>query len=171
MTANGSSTARIVVGVDGSEGSKNALRWAARLAAATGARIDAVTAWELTSLYGWSALSAVPALYSPQPEIEKSLNETVDEVFGANRPIDMRVRAFEGPAVKTLLAVSKGAVMLVVGSRGRGGFAGLLLGSVSAKVAEHASCPVLVVHGSGPGEFAGEQGHPAVAARPTEERE
>jgi nucleotide-binding universal stress UspA family protein len=142
--------ARIVVGVDGSEGSKNALRWAARIAAATGATIDAVATWELTSLYGWSALSAVPALYSPQPEIEKSLNETVDEVFGADRPAGIRVQVLEGPAARTLLVAAEGAQMLVVGSRGHGGFAGLLLGSVSAKVAEHARCPVLVVHGTEP---------------------
>lgn len=150
MADNGSGASRIVVGVDGSEGSKNALRWAARIAEATGARIDAIAAWELTSLYGWSALSAIPAIYSPQPEIEKSLNETIDEVFGADRPKNMRVKALEGPAAKTLLSVSEGALMLVVGSRGRGGFTGLLLGSVSAKVAEHARCPVLVVHGTRP---------------------
>jgi nucleotide-binding universal stress UspA family protein len=156
MGENGSGAPRIVVGVDGSEGSKNALRWAALIAQATGARIDAIAAWELTSLYGWSALSTIPAIYSPQPEIEKSLNDTVDEVFGADRPKDMRVKALEGPAAKTLLAVSEGALMLVVGSRGRGGFAGLLLGSVSAKVAEHARCPVLVVHGNRPPDGFGE---------------
>lgn len=150
MSENPSQTRRIIVGVDGSEGSKQALRWAARLGEATGARIDAVTAWELTSLYGWSALAAVPALYSPQPDIEKSLNETVDEVFGANRPAGMRIKALEGPAVRTLLTASEGALMLVVGSRGLGGFTGMLLGSVSAKVAEHATCPVLVVHGAQP---------------------
>jgi nucleotide-binding universal stress UspA family protein len=150
MAENGAERPRIVVGVDGSEGSKNALRWAARIAEATGARIDAIAAWELTSLYGWSALSAIPAIYSPQPEIEKSLNATVDEVFGSNRPKDMRVKALEGPAAKMLLTAAEGAAMVVVGSRGRGGFTGLLLGSVSAKVAEHARCPVLVVHGSAP---------------------
>jgi nucleotide-binding universal stress UspA family protein len=150
MSETGSGLPRIVVGVDGSEGSKNALRWAARIAEATGARVDAIAAWELTSLYGWSALSAIPAIYSPQPEIEKSLNETVDEVFGSERPKDMRVKALEGPAAKTLLTAADGALMIVVGSRGRGGFTGLLLGSVSAKVAEHAHCPVLVVHGDQP---------------------
>jgi nucleotide-binding universal stress UspA family protein len=150
MSENGSAGRRIVVGVDGSEGSKNALRWAARIAEGTGARIDAVAAWELTSLYGWSALSVMPALYSPQPEIEKSLNQTIDEVFGADRPVDMRVKVLEGPAAKILLTASEGALMLVVGSRGLGGFTGLLVGSVSAKVAEHAKCPVLVVHGSEP---------------------
>ncbi len=150
MVEDGSAAPRIVVGVDGSEGSKKALRWAARIATATGARIDAVAAWELTSLYGWSALSALPGLYSPQPEIEKSLNATVDEVFGADRPAGLRVKVLEGPAAKTLLTVSEGALMLVVGSHGRGGFAGMLLGSVSAKVAEHAKCPVLVVHDGEP---------------------
>jgi nucleotide-binding universal stress UspA family protein len=145
-----SETRRIVVGVDGSEGSQQALRWAARIAEATGAGIDVVAAWELTSLYGWSALAAIPALYSPQPDIEKSVNETVDEVFGPDRPAGMRVKVLEGPAARTLLTVSEDALMLVVGSRGLGGFTGMLLGSVSAKVAEHASCPVLVVHGTEP---------------------
>lgn len=137
---------RIVVGIDGSEASKNALRWAARLAGPLGARIDAVAVWELTSTYGWSAL---PPLYSPHPEIEKSLNQVVDEVFGADRPADLRVKVLEGAAANVLLRASQGALMLVVGSRGLGGFAGLLLGSVSAKLAEHASCPVLVVHADG----------------------
>jgi nucleotide-binding universal stress UspA family protein len=137
---------RIVVGVDGSESSKNALRWAARLAEATGAGLDAVAAWDPTALYGWSALSVMPTIDSPQADIEKSLSETVDEVFGADRPQDLRLKTLEGPAARTLLTVSEGALMLVVGSRGRGGFAGMLLGSVSAKVAEHAKCPVLVVH-------------------------
>jgi nucleotide-binding universal stress UspA family protein len=148
MTETASAPQRIVVGVDGSEGSKNALRWAARLAEATGATIDAIAAWDPTTIYGWSALSVLPVLDSPQQDIERSLNETVDEVFGTDRPDGMRLKVLEGPAARTLLTVSEGALMLVVGSRGRGGFTGMLLGSVSAKVAEHATCPVLVVHGT-----------------------
>jgi nucleotide-binding universal stress UspA family protein len=136
---------RIVVGIDGSDSSREALRWAARLATVLGADLDAVSAWELTSAYGWSAL---PPLYSPHSEVEKVLTDTVDQVFGADRPAGLRLRVLEGPAAARLIGASADAVMLVVGSRGRGGFAGLLLGSVSAKVAEHASCPVLVVHGS-----------------------
>jgi nucleotide-binding universal stress UspA family protein len=62
----------------------------------------------------------------------------VDEVFGTDRPAGLRLRVLEGPAAARLLSASEQALMLVVGSRGRGGFAGLLLGSVSAKVAEHA---------------------------------
>ena len=57
---------------------------------------------------------------------------------------------YEGNAAKVLLEASEGARMLVVGSRGHGGFSGLLLGSVSAACAEHARCPVVVVHGDGP---------------------
>ena len=62
----------------------------------------------------------------------------------------MQLVVREGGAAKVLLEASEGAVMLVVGSRGHGGFAGLLLGSVSANVAEHAGCPVFIVHGDQP---------------------
>jgi len=142
-----SSRPRIVVGVDGSSGSKNAMRWAGHLAGLTGARIDVVAAWEYAALFG---LTAAPELEFPAGDIESSLNETVDEVLGADRPAELRIKALEGAAADTLVTVSKGALMLVVGSRGHGGFSGLLLGSVSARVAEHADCPVLVVHGEGP---------------------
>lgn len=138
------SAGRIVVGIDGSEGSKNALRWAARLATATGAAIDAVTVWEYVSSYGWGAFPPVPI---PHPELEKALNEAVDEVFGAHRPADLRLRVVEGSAAGALIELSRDAQMIVVGSRGHGNFTGLLIGAVSARVAERAACPVLVVHG------------------------
>jgi nucleotide-binding universal stress UspA family protein len=134
---------RIVVGIDGSDGSKHALRWAATLAGLLGARIDAVTTWELPT---GSLLGALPPSFSLAPDVEQLLNETVDAVFGADRPADMRLKVLRGPAAQTLITVAEGALMLVVGNRGLGGFAGVLLGSVSARVAEHASCPVLVVH-------------------------
>ena len=142
MTDDGKS--RIVVGIDGSDGSKRALRWAATLAGLLGARIDAVTTWELPT---GSLLRALPASYSPEPDVEQLLTDTVDAVLGTDRPADMRLKVLEGPAAQTLITVAEGALMLVVGSRGLGGFTGVLLGSVSARVAEHASCPVLVVHG------------------------
>lgn len=135
---------RVVVGVDGSDQSKQALRWAANFATSAGAGLDAVAAWEYPTSWGWSA---VPLGWSPGHDMEKALTETVDAVFGAQRPKDMRLDVREGNAAKVLLDESRDAIMLVVGSRGHGGFAGLLLGSVSANVAEHATCPVLVVHG------------------------
>jgi nucleotide-binding universal stress UspA family protein len=138
---------RVVVGVDGSDESKQALRWAAHFAASTGARIDAVTAWQYPGSFGWSA---VPVDWDPRRDMEKTLAEAVDQVFGALRPKDIRLAVLEGNAAKVLLDESNGALMLVVGSRGHGGFAGLLLGSVSANLAEHATCPVLVIHGNHP---------------------
>lgn len=137
---------RIVVGVDGSTQSRTALRWASWLAADTDARIEAVTAWQFPISTGWGG-AAVPMNFDPEQDMQKVLTETVDATFGADRPAGMQLSVREGHPARVLLECSTGALMLVVGSRGHGGFAGLLLGSVSAHVAEHAGCPVLVVHG------------------------
>src|SRR5262245_1198765 len=135
--------ARIVVGVDGSPASKKALRWAARLAATEGAYLEAVIAWDLPHTYGWTAY---PGDWDVEAMARTTLQETLDDVFGADRPTGLQTLAREGGAARVLLARSEGALMAVVGSRGHGGFTGLLLGSVSTAVAEHAHCPVLVVH-------------------------
>jgi len=149
MTASQRAAAgRIVVGVDGSDHSKLALEWAARIAAAEGAWLDVVAVWETPTWYGWAPV--LPDDYVPGQDMQKLLDETVDDVFGAERPADLRLRAVRGYPAAALLEASKDALMLVVGSRGHGGFRGLLLGSVSANVAEHATCPVLVVHRSKP---------------------
>jgi nucleotide-binding universal stress UspA family protein len=140
----GDGAGRIVVGVDGSRPSRQALRWGAHLAATFGAGLDAVGAWDFPPSYGWSA---VPSDWDPARDMRKVLDETIDEVFGDQPPAGLRRLVSEGGAAKVLLDASRGAIMLVVGSRGHGGFAGLLLGSVSANVAEHSSCPVLVIHG------------------------
>jgi nucleotide-binding universal stress UspA family protein len=134
---------RIIVGVDGSEPSKSALRWAARVAAVTGAGIDAVIAWQPAPNYGWAIADAN---WRPDEDAEKVVTAAADEVFGAQRPLDLRLLVCRGNPAKVLLDASDGAEMLIVGSRGHGGFVGLLLGSVSANCAEHAHCAVLVVH-------------------------
>lgn len=133
---------RIVVGVDGSEPSKAALRWAQRLAAPEHADIEVIGAWAWPSALG---LATAPIEYSPGADIEKALTAAVDEVFGPDRPVDTTVRAVQGAAAHVLIEASRDAVMVIVGTRGLGGFMGLLLGSVSRQVAEHAHCPVLVV--------------------------
>jgi nucleotide-binding universal stress UspA family protein len=135
---------RIVVGVDGSRHSRDALRWAAHFARAFGARLDAVTAWEYPPALGWSV---VPDDWDPAADMRQILKETAAEVFGDELPARLQMQVHEGGAAKVLIDASEGAIMLVVGSRGHGGFAGLLLGSVSANVAEHAPCPVLIIHG------------------------
>lgn len=145
MTAGpGTGEDRIVVGVDGSRQSQRALRWAAHFAAIFGARLDVVSCWEYPPSYGWAAIAPE---WSPSQDMAKVLEDTVQAVFGSQPPQGMQLQVLEGGAAKVLLNACEGAVMLVVGSRGHGGFAGLLLGSVSASVAEHSSCPVFIVHG------------------------
>lgn len=126
----GEQSHRVIVGVDGSTQSKLALRWAATLAAASGARLVVVAAWDYPRTY----LGQVwPQDWNPARDAQKTLESVVDEVFGPQRPavIDLVVR--QGAPAGILLQEAKGAVLLVVGSRGHGGFAGMLLGSVSAK--------------------------------------
>ena len=77
---------------------------------------------------------------------EKALAETVADVVGTqDKPVEVRPTVAEGPAAQVLLAAAAGAELLVVGSRGHGGFAGMLLGSVSQHCAHHAPCPVVVI--------------------------
>jgi nucleotide-binding universal stress UspA family protein len=135
---------RVVVGVDGSPESRQALRWASQFAAATGAHLVTVAAWEYPPTAGWAAW---PAEWDPAAISRTELVKSVHEVFGTDPPKDIELIVRQGNPAAVLLKESKGAAMLVVGSRGHGGFTGMLLGSVSANVAEHADCPVLVMHG------------------------
>lgn len=133
---------RILVGVDGSSSSIDALRHAARLAEALGAPLEVVTTWTYPLLYDpETALTG----WSPQTDAHETLDRAVRDAFGKTPPIGLTRTVLFGPAARTLIEESATSGMLVVGSRGRGGFTGLLLGSVSAACAEHAQCPVLVV--------------------------
>lgn len=135
----------IVVGVDGSESSKNALRWAARLAPSLGATVHAIVAWEYPIVFGLEG--GIPGAWKPDETAKEILGNVLDSVFGNARPAGLKGSISQGHPTFVLLDASKDADMLVVGSRGLGGFSGLLLGSVSSNCAEHAKCPVLVVHG------------------------
>jgi nucleotide-binding universal stress UspA family protein len=146
---------RIVVGVDGSRPSVEALRWAAYQASALGAHVQAVTAWEYPASFGWAA---VPTDWDPAKDMEKVMQQAVREAFGSEPPSGIELQVREGGAARVLIEACRGATMLVVGSRGHGGFAGMLLGSVSANVAEHASCPVLIIHGDRPAPAVGSGG-------------
>jgi nucleotide-binding universal stress UspA family protein len=142
---------RVVVGVDGSEPSKHALRWAQFMARRTASTLEVVSAWQPYTSYGWMAAgwAAMPAGWNPAQDAEKALTATIDEVFREQRPAGLQLTIREGNAAQILLEVSEGARMLV-GNRGHGGFTGLLLGSVSSACVEHATCPVLVLHGDTP---------------------
>lgn len=138
---------RIVVGVDGSKGSRAALQWAhaeARLRAAT---LTAVTVWQYPVLTTLPAFGALPAIEDLSGEAETSLHAILaEEGVASTDDVPVETIVAEGAAAAALLEASEGAEMLVVGSRGHGGFTGMLLGSVSQHVVSHARCPVVVVH-------------------------
>ena len=132
---------RIVVGVDGSESSLTALRRGIRIAKALNAPLDAITTWEGRIGYGGMGES-----YSPVHDAELILSQASTAEFGAQVPHWFTSHTVEGRAEQILIEQSADAEMLILGSRGHAGLAGVLLGSVSAACAEHPHCPVLIMH-------------------------
>ncbi len=134
----------IVVGVDGSEYSKSALRWAAKLAPSLNCTIYAVSIWQYPIMVGVEG--TVMYQWEPDKEAERVLDAAIESVFGAKVPDGLSREVKQGNTTTQLVELSKNATMLIVGKRGLGGFMGLLMGSVSRSVVEHAKCPVLVLH-------------------------
>lgn len=136
----------ILVGVDGSEASRAALRYAVQLAPKLDLPVHALLAWDFPSIL-WSDADRHPeeAYETLETSAKQLVREEARLVFpdGAPRWFSTGVR--QGAAAGELIRASRDAAMLVVGGRGRGGFAGLLLGSVSNACTSHAHCPVLVV--------------------------
>ena len=143
MSGSGDDQHRVVVGVDGSESSKHALRWAARQAGFTGATLEAVTGWEYPAFFGFAP--TVPDGIDYGELAGRALDQSIDEVFGADRPARLETRVVARHPALALVEASEGADLLVVGSRGYGGFADTLLGSVSTSCIHHAHCPVTVI--------------------------
>jgi nucleotide-binding universal stress UspA family protein len=135
---------RIVVGVDGSESSKAALRWAIRQAKLTGASVDAVTAWRYPAGYGWTPVASELDF---EGEAKSALTQALGEVSALDPEVPVRPLIAEGNAAEVLLRTANGADLLVMGSRGHGGLASALIGSVSLNCVLHAHCPVLVLRG------------------------
>jgi nucleotide-binding universal stress UspA family protein len=133
----------IVVGVDGSEPSARALRWAARQAKLEGAALRVITTWEYPPTLGWAP--PYPAGFDPDGDARKALKEKVEAELGTGPEIAVELEVVEGHPAFVLTEAARGAELLVVGSRGHGAFAGMLLGSVSEYCAAHAPCPVVVV--------------------------
>jgi nucleotide-binding universal stress UspA family protein len=132
----------IVVGVDGSPPSIAALRYARRLAESLGCTIEAVAAWQFHLALG----TFTPLDWTPEEDTRALLDQAVREAFGGDAPAGLRRTVRQGHAASILADASSGAEMLIVGNRGHGGFAGVLLGSVSSSVSAHARCPVLIMH-------------------------
>ena len=136
---------RIVVGVDGSEGSVAALRWAVAEAALRGAVVEAVSAFHVPYV---GAASVMPLMLDPEEFREAAdavLRKVVDHVDATDLAEPVHRLVLEGPASTVLVEAGRRASLLVVGARGHGGLAGMLLGSVSRQVTEHATVPVVVV--------------------------
>jgi nucleotide-binding universal stress UspA family protein len=145
--------AGIVVGIDDSEGSKDALRWAVEEGRLRRTPVVAVHAWQppfIPSLVDVGPvppgpLLDLPVLIAEQRKAAEELAErVVREVTGEAADVEVRPLAVEGAAASALVDAAEGAELLVVGSRGLGGFKGLLLGSVSVQVASHVTCPVVI---------------------------
>jgi nucleotide-binding universal stress UspA family protein len=135
---------RIVVGVDGSDASKDALAWAARQANLTGARVEAVTTWFIPPV-AYEGAVPLPTTFDLAPAASSMLDEVVGKVLVDHPGLEVSRVVIEGPPARRLLEAAAGAELLVVGSRGHGAFAGMLLGSVSEHCVSHAPCPVVVV--------------------------
>ncbi len=138
---------RILVGVDGSEGSRKALEWAGDVAIQHNCELLVLTSWIPTPPPAdqLSGTISVSAAATGRDEVAERLTVMIHEVLGGDPPIRVLPIVQEGNAAKLLIDQSENADLLVVGSRGYGGFIGLLLGSVSQHVAAHARCPVVVV--------------------------
>ena len=148
---------RIVVGVDGSDSSKAALRWAIRQAKLTGGSVDAVTAWRFPSTYGWPP--PTDGAIDFEGNAKQILTTALAEVSGLEPDVPVRPLVTEGHAADVLLRAARGADLLVVGSRGHGGFRSAVVGSVSLYCVLHARCPVLVLRDEH--EETAESGRPA----------
>lgn len=133
----------IVVGVDGSDGAKRALAWAIDEARRRSVDVHAVHVWSFPYVGAPPITPALVDLDQLAAESQAMLNDAIADV--PTHGVTVHAHVYEGPAPRCLLEAARDADLVVVGSRGRGGFAGLLLGSVSQQVAQHAPCPVVVV--------------------------
>ena len=138
---------RIIVGIDGSGHSQRALEWALKEAALRRVPVTVLTVHQavrdnlgFVASYPGDADLTAKAEAAAQAETEKVL-----AALGSSRPESVTVSGVNGIPARELIKAGEGADMIVVGSRGMGGFSRLLMGSVASQVAQHAPCPVVIV--------------------------
>jgi nucleotide-binding universal stress UspA family protein len=141
-------TERVVTAVDGSPSSQRALAWAADEARLREATLEVINAWRVPSVGGYP-VSMVPVEAGPFEEVARTVVEDAVAALDPQRlPARVEQRSVQGGAAPVILDVAKGADLVVMGSRGRGGFKAALLGSVANQVTHHAPCPVVVLRDS-----------------------
>ena len=135
--------AAVVVGVDGSDGSKAAVDWAAHYAATVSAPVELVITWHYPVAYGTVPMVGLDTDFEEMAG--KVVSEMAAEARRSHPEVAFSTKVIPGAAAPALIHEAEGARLLVVGSRGHGAFTGMLLGSVSAHCVHHAPCPVVVV--------------------------
>jgi nucleotide-binding universal stress UspA family protein len=136
---------RIVVGVDGSDGSLSALRWAIHQAALVGARVEVVGAVDFPVVVAFGTVAPLKPFNEQADEVEAELLKALAWARPEDHGVTCDVVVDQGDPASVLVDRSAGAELVVVGARGHGQLSGLLLGSTSAKVAHHATCPVVII--------------------------
>jgi nucleotide-binding universal stress UspA family protein len=134
---------RVVVGVDASDASRRALRWAARYAELVRAPLEVVHCWHLAEEHAW--IQPLPPPAGPTEVAQRAIDEMVHDLIGPERVISVKTLVVEGHAAKTLVEMVDANTILVVGDCGDRGIDGLLIGSVSRQCTAHAPCTVVVV--------------------------
>ena len=140
---------RIVVGVDGSPASREALRWAIAEGRLRDAAVEVVHAWQERYVTTYPVGAANIDFGAEERAAHQLLDEVVDAEDAAGLPVAIEKTTICDGAASALIQTAKDADLLVVGSRGRGGFSGLLLGSVSQQVAHHTPCPLVIIPSTG----------------------
>ena len=133
---------RIVVGIDGSAASIDALHWAGRQAHLTHATLEVMMTWDWPTKYGWTMY--LPEDYNPAEGLPEILAKAADDLRAKYPDVEVTTHVVQGHPAPLLVEASKDADLLVVGCRGHGEFVGMLIGSVSEHCATNAHCPVLV---------------------------
>ncbi len=140
-TENGS-THTIVVGVDGSDSSIAAARWACEQAQVTGSHLEVVAAWRWP--FSWGAPIPIPTGFDPAADAQSMIDQITEPLAREFPTVTIGSRVVEGHPAEVLVEASRHADLLVVSSRGHGEFSGMLIGSVSQHCVSHAASPVVV---------------------------
>ena len=136
---------KVVVGTDGSEASFVAVKWAAQEAVAHSAQLEVIHAWTVPAISDPMAMMPIQLPVEEFIKQAEAVSEHAVRVAHDAGAKDVKAVVARGSAAEHLITASRSALMVVVGTRGHGGFVGLLLGSVAQQVATHAACPVVVV--------------------------